>query len=275
MQTLNKYFHSKVMLLSIIIPTKNEEVNIARLLGSIVKDKAFDTEHVEIIVIDNPTTTDKTREIAQKYPVTLDIVGPERSSQRNRGAHVATGEYICFVDADMEFRPGLLQEILDHLKPDSALVIPERIPGSSLYCRALNIEKQVYDNNRLISAARVFFRKTFLDIGGFNTDMISGEDWELDRRYTSTGAHTVHLKHVLFHHEENIGFTKSIKKKIYYAKKLNNYRVGFQREVNPIYRYSLLFSKPSLIFKDPFAFIYLILLKTSQFSIGVFTYLTK
>lgn len=56
------------MLLSIIIPTKNEEENIARVLNSILKQPSFDPKEIEIIVIDNPNTTDATREITRQFP---------------------------------------------------------------------------------------------------------------------------------------------------------------------------------------------------------------
>ncbi len=262
------------MLLSIIIPTKNEEENIARVLNSILKQPSFDPKEIEIIVIDNPNTTDATREITRQFPVRLDIIGPERSSQRNQGAKLASGKYICFIDADMEFSDHLLGEIVANLIPNTAMVLPERIPGNTLFCRALNLEKHYYDGNDLISAARVFPKTQFMDLGGFNSEMSSGEDWDLDRRFKANDGVIIHLHQPLYHHEENIGFFKSIHKKIYYAQQLKNYSIGVQNEISPIYRYGLFFSKPLLALTHPIAFTYLIFLKSFQFGIGaiIFTY---
>ena len=97
------------ILLSIIIPTKDEELNIGRLLNSIITSKQYNKETIEIIVVDNPGTTDKTRDIVDQFPIIqLFLQGPERSSQRNYGAKMANGEYLYFVDADMEFSTNLL-----------------------------------------------------------------------------------------------------------------------------------------------------------------------
>jgi glycosyltransferase involved in cell wall biosynthesis len=260
------------MLLTIIIPTKNEEKNINRLLVSIFNNENFNKDIVEVVVIDNPGTTDRTREIVNEFECKLAIIGPERSSQRNYGAEIASGEYIYFVDADMEFTKGLLLEIIQNLNQNKILVVKERVPGNSLYCKSLNIEKQLYDYNTKLSAARVFHKKSFLDLGGFNTEMISGEDWELDKRFVSNGFETCYLESHILHHEEDIGIVKSIKKKIYYAKNLKNYKIGIQTEVNPLYRYKILFSKPKLFLANPLAYSYLILIKTLHFTVGAFVF---
>ena len=147
-------------LISIIIPTKNEEINIGRLIKSIVTSKNYSEDLIEIIVVDNPGTTDKTRFIVKEFQsVELFLQGPERSSQRNYGAKMAKGQYLYFVDADMEFSTTLLETILDNLSQDVALIVPESIPGTSLYCRAINLEKQIYKNNSIISASRIFLKR--------------------------------------------------------------------------------------------------------------------
>src|SRR3989337_1685503 len=110
--------------ISIIIPTRNERRNIERLLTSIAADPHPPRE---VIVVDNHST-DKTREIARRTwnqhlpkklksyqlrPKKLMILtkGPERSFQKNAGAHQAKGSHLLFLDADMEIKPGLLSEL--------------------------------------------------------------------------------------------------------------------------------------------------------------------
>jgi len=84
------------MLLSIIIPTKNEEKRLPRLLESIKKQIFSD---YEIIVADNEST-DKTLEIAKKYMCRI-TEGGIPSKARNNGAKLARGEYLLFLDADV------------------------------------------------------------------------------------------------------------------------------------------------------------------------------
>jgi glycosyltransferase involved in cell wall biosynthesis len=82
-------------MLSIVIPSLNEEKHLPLLLASI-KDQDF--SDYEIIVAD-AGSTDRTREIAEKYGCKVVEGGPV-SVGRNRGAEVASGEFLFFIDAD-------------------------------------------------------------------------------------------------------------------------------------------------------------------------------
>lgn len=85
------------MLLSVVIPTLNEEKYLPRLLGSL---KEQDFSDMEIIVSDG-NSTDRTREIAASFGVKVlldDPLGPAR--QRNIGASEAKGDILLFLDAD-------------------------------------------------------------------------------------------------------------------------------------------------------------------------------
>lgn len=85
------------MLLSVVIPTLNEEKYLPRLLISL---KEQDFSDMEIIVSDG-NSTDRTREISSSFGAKVlidDSRGPAR--QRNIGAQEANGELILFLDAD-------------------------------------------------------------------------------------------------------------------------------------------------------------------------------
>lgn len=274
------------MKLSIIIPTKNEEQNIRRIVQSITKNPEYNFENVEIIVVDNTKSTDTTSKIVSEMKeVRLFAKGPERSAQRNCGAQNSTGDILIFLDADMllsnsKKNPvGLIKEIIEFYKntdnANTALVIPERVSGKTLYAKARNLEKQIYTNNEVISAARVFPKEMFLKIGGFNEEMTSGEDWELDRRFRKSGGKIAFTKCHVIHNEKDLGFIGSLKDKARKARKFKNYSVGLQSEVNPLYRIMVLFSAPRLISKNPFTFIYLITLKLAEFSFGSWIYFTN
>jgi glycosyltransferase involved in cell wall biosynthesis len=241
------------MTLSIIIPTLNEANNIVRLIDSILYSSHYDSTNVEIVVVDSPNSHDGTLGIAKSKGVVTGVIGPERSSQRNYGATLAKGIYLYFVDADMEFSPNLLKDILANLDPNKLIVVPERVPVMSIYTKAINLEKNIYDNNPHLTASRIMSKYAFFTSGGYNPEMVSGEDWDLHSRLVDSGKTVIHLTTPILHHEDNLGFFQSIKKKIYYAKKLTNYQVGIQSEVNPLYRYGVLFSKPSLYLRQPLA----------------------
>ncbi len=82
--------------LSIIIPTKNEEIYLPKLLGSI---KRQNLTNLEIIVAD-ANSKDKTREIARSYGCKV-VEGGVLSIGRNNGARAARGDLLLFIDADI------------------------------------------------------------------------------------------------------------------------------------------------------------------------------
>lgn len=86
-------------MISIVIITKNEEDFLPILLRSI---KAQTVQPLEIIVSD-ANSTDRTREIARKFNCRV-VDGGLPSVGRNRGAAIAKGRIILFLDADVKLR---------------------------------------------------------------------------------------------------------------------------------------------------------------------------
>lgn len=95
-------------MLSIIIPTYNEECYLPKLLQSI-KDQNF--PDYEIIVAD-AKSTDKTREIAKSFGCRV-VDGGSPAVGRNKGAEVAKGEYLLFLDSDAILTEGYLESALN------------------------------------------------------------------------------------------------------------------------------------------------------------------
>ncbi len=103
---------------SVIIPARNEELNIERVVRSIAPQQGLR----EMIVVDD-ASTDTTPEIlaglCREFPllrtIRLDSL-PEgwmgKSHAAAAGAELATGEWLLFTDADTEHLPGSLQAML-------------------------------------------------------------------------------------------------------------------------------------------------------------------
>ena len=95
------------MIYSIIIPTYNEEDYLPILLDSI-KEQDFDD--YEVIVAD-ANSTDRTREIAEEYGCIV-VEGGLPGVGRNNGAKVAKGEYLLFLDSDLQLTEDYLRDVL-------------------------------------------------------------------------------------------------------------------------------------------------------------------
>ncbi len=95
-------------MLSIIIPTLNEEDYLPLLLETIKKQDFTDYE----IIVADANSKDKTRKIAKNYQCKV-VIGGSVAVGRNKGAEAAQGNLLLFVDADMFFPfVGFLTELI-------------------------------------------------------------------------------------------------------------------------------------------------------------------
>lgn len=97
-------------MLSIIIPTLNEEKYLPRLINSI-KGQSF--SDYEIIVSDGGSK-DLTQKIAEdnKCRFISDTEHHHPSWQRNNGAAIAAGDILLFLDADTVLQEGFLEKVI-------------------------------------------------------------------------------------------------------------------------------------------------------------------
>src|SRR5581483_3146453 len=85
---------------SILILSKNEEANIAACLDAVYSQKP--AVPYEVIVVDSGST-DRTVEIASRYPVRLEQIPPEEfhhARTRNHAASIAGGDILVYLAAD-------------------------------------------------------------------------------------------------------------------------------------------------------------------------------
>lgn len=99
------------MILSIIIPTYNEEEYLPILLESIKTQNFTDYE----IIVADANSTDKTCEIAQKYDCII-VEGGMPAVGRNNGANIAKGEYLLFLDSDLKLTDDYLRKVIYEFK---------------------------------------------------------------------------------------------------------------------------------------------------------------
>jgi glycosyltransferase involved in cell wall biosynthesis len=170
-------------LVSTIIPTKNSSKTLTKCLDSI-KNQYY--KKLEIIIVDN-YSTDNTLQIAKQYTDAIYTFGPERSSQINYGVNVASGKYVYRVDSDFVLERNVVSEAVSMAESgDYAAVIIHNSsdPTVSFWARVRKFERDMYDLgfDDLKIAVRFIRRDVFLSVGGFDTRMISGEDYDLHNR---------------------------------------------------------------------------------------------
>jgi len=108
---------------SIVVPTYNEEDDIAATLESLV---ALDWPDFEILVVDD--STDRTPDIVRGFENRgVRLIRPEkregRCGARNLGILASSGEVVVILNADVHLPVGFLRQIVSHYKQGADYVL--------------------------------------------------------------------------------------------------------------------------------------------------------
>src|SRR3954471_429281 len=90
--------------ISFVVPVRNDAEGLRRCLASIRAQG-----DVEIVVVDNGSS-DGSVDVARTFGAkVIELPGAPVSTLRNRGVATSGGDFIAFVDADMQLGAGWLQ----------------------------------------------------------------------------------------------------------------------------------------------------------------------
>lgn len=184
-------------MISIIIPTLNEEENLEQCLKAVLNQNYID---FEVFVVDGGSK-DATTEIARKNGIRVIEVRKTRphdvSFARNEGTKFAEGDILVFLDADT-ILPRNCLEVLDKYfrEPDVIGVSFKTLPlkGNRLENFLYNCNNILKSFSHRIDAYQLSYfsclgyrRDPFLKAGGFREDLYSCEDLDLARRLSKLG----------------------------------------------------------------------------------------
>ena len=181
--------------LSIVIPAKNEEKIIRKLLDSI---KNQGLSNLEIIVADG-NSKDNTRKIAKEYNCKI-IKGGNPAKARNQGAKYSKGRYLVFIDADVILPRYFLKRAIQEFKNenlDIAGTLQTPIPVKNkfkdlkykFYYGLANkvLEIMQYTKNPCMQVCMFAKKEIHEKINGFDESIIFGEDSEYSKRASKIG----------------------------------------------------------------------------------------
>jgi len=101
---------------SIIIPTKNEEVSLGKLLKSLQKQSFKD---FEIIIVDGGST-DNTADVAEQFSAKVFVKkGCKEFPSRNFGARCSNGRILVFSSADILLPENILRHLAQKFEEDN------------------------------------------------------------------------------------------------------------------------------------------------------------
>lgn len=250
-------------LVSVIIPTKNSGNTIELSLKSL-SNQTY--KNIEIIIVDN-NSTDRTLELAKKYGARFYTKGPERSAQRNYGAQQAQGEYLIFLDSDIEVSPNVVQECIDLVqKGYRVITFPEIIVGEGFWAECRALEALCYLGDDTVEAPRFYNKDVFFNLGGFDEELNGTEDWDLREKAVKAGYRIGRIKALTMHHEGRVNPIRRIKKKFYYGRTMDRYiqkNPHVAKKQIPFFRSGYI-KNWKLLVKDPLHAIGFLFLKTGE-----------
>ena len=204
------------MLISIVIPSKNEETNIGRCIKSIIAStKEFN--NIEILLVDC-ASTDKTIAIAKEYPIQILQLKPHwhhtAAAARYIGSLFATGEFIFFLDADMILEIGFLKKGLEILQQRNDVAGASGL-GKEIFLK--NNQEQINTANlyqtkntintvKFLGGAALYRKTALLEVGSFNPYLSACEENELGQRLRLKGYSLISLPlPMITHYTANLG----------------------------------------------------------------------
>ncbi|MGE3681137.1 MAG: glycosyltransferase [Bdellovibrionales bacterium] len=175
---------------SVCIPARNEERFITGCLESVRQAEAMLGEPVEIVVALN-RCTDRTEEIARSFGAKIVREDAKNLSRiRNAAAKAVTAPIVVTIDADSRMSENMLVEVRRRLETGrtiggGVLLIPERLSLGILLTSFIII---IFLAPFGLSGGLFWCRKVdFEKMGGFNEDLLTGEDVDFAFRLRKLG----------------------------------------------------------------------------------------
>jgi glycosyltransferase involved in cell wall biosynthesis len=254
---------------SIVVPTRNSEGSLARCLESI-RNQTYN--NIELVVTDE-LSNDRTVEIARRFADCVCVTkAKERGAQKNLGINISTGEFICFIDSDMELTPAVIEECVERITIEEhvgGVIIPERSVGTSFWVAVRDFERSFYSGS-VVESARFFTKELVERVGGYDDSVIFFEESVLPQKIERQGyIVTARVMSEILHHEEGFSLWQHLKKRYYYGKTTHEYRNKnpkyYKKQYGLRYRVQL-FLKDNRFGRRPLLGISVLLLKALELS---------
>ena len=207
---------------SIIIPTKNSGQTLEHCLNTI-KQQTY--PKTEIIIVDC-FSKDNTTKIARLFDAKIIQTSAGRAEARNKGAEKAQGDFLLFLDSDMQLDSKIISDCMQKVNAGyEALIIPEVSVGQGFWANCKTLEKSCYVNDELVEAARFFKKEVFAGVGGYDACLEAGEDWDIHERVKLQNCKVGRISSFIIHQEGKLSIASTMHKKYQYGLTLNLYRL--------------------------------------------------
>jgi glycosyltransferase involved in cell wall biosynthesis len=130
-----------VFFVSVIIPTYNRKASLLRLLDSLT-DQTLPVANFEVIVVDDGGSDGSAEALQLQYPFAVHFLRQKNqgvTAARNYGSEFSKGDYLIFMDDDIELSSDALRALVQELlaRPNTiilgSLILPDRLQAESVF----------------------------------------------------------------------------------------------------------------------------------------------
>ncbi|GAK59418.1 glycosyl transferase, family 2 [Candidatus Vecturithrix granuli] len=211
------------MLVSFIIPHKGRTELLEQTLQSIANLEFDQTELEVIIVTQNNTLDDLKHENTQFHLQTIFQPGDKTiSALRNVGVRHASGEYLVFLDADIQLSPNWLHVMFDELDqhPDRVLVsaIQQCAPEAGIIeqIRVILNNTAADSTVQFLDGRDLFLKRSIFEkAGGFPEHLVTCEDYYFTNTVHQQGELYFTSKASYIHLGEDKSYAEMFRKEIW------------------------------------------------------------
>lgn len=250
-------FEKNLPTFSIVVPAKNEETVLHRLLNALMHQN-YSREKVEVIVVEDGSTdatVDICQEYARKTQGWIRIVHAENSygkpSALNRALKVCRGDIIAVFDADSIPEEDALLNAAKHFQDKSIVALQGRTltvnSDVNMLTKFISYEESVWYEGYLrgkdalnlfvhLKGSCQFIRRDMLEsLGGWSEKHLS-EDMEISARLTEKGCRIKYASDVRSWQESPESLTQMFRQRVRW----------FRGSMEVALRFGRLIKKPSL-----------------------------
>jgi glycosyltransferase involved in cell wall biosynthesis len=182
-------------LISIVVPVYNKRRFLVPAIDSML-DAVHRFGDAELILVDNGSTDGSYELLLQRYGregTILQVHGGTISAVRNRGASIARGSYLSFVDCDCVIPPDFLSRVVAVFEEIRVGVTgcAVGLPQDASWIEEVwhHLHRRSGDGFRTyINSGNLAVKRTAFDlVGGFDEHLVTGEDSEICQRLTDAG----------------------------------------------------------------------------------------
>jgi GT2 family glycosyltransferase len=191
---------------AVVIATHNRAAHLALTLDALERQTSAD---FDIIVVDDESTDDTPRLLAERGVRTLRVRRGGPGQARQQGWRETDAAVVAFTDDDCIPSPGWLEHLVRPLRDGVAdfaqgrtIPRPDQIDGAGPWARSQSVERE----DGLYQTCNIAYRRDVLEaVGGFRRSfagpLTAGEDTDLAWRALEAGFRSAFAPRALVEHE--------------------------------------------------------------------------